>query len=53
MKKLIYGARPIGQWLALRPSHGGPDVTVLARNESLASLRTHGIEIEEPEEEAA
>jgi len=31
MKTLIYGARPIGQWLAIRLEQAGKDVTLLAR----------------------
>jgi len=31
MKTLIYGAGPIGQWLALRLNNAGKDVTLLAR----------------------
>ena len=32
MKTLIYGAGPIGQWLALRLNTAGKDVTLLARS---------------------
>ena len=45
MKTLIYGAGPIGQWLALRLQQGGQDVTLLARNETYRSLQQNGIEI--------
>ena len=45
MKTLIYGAGPIGQWLALRMHQSGLDVTLLARNETYRSLEEHGIEI--------
>ena len=45
MKTLIYGAGPIGQWLALRMHQSGRDVTLLARNETYRSLQKHGIEI--------
>jgi len=45
MKTLIYGAGPIGQWLALRMHQSGQDVTLLARNETYRSLQKHGIEI--------
>lgn len=31
MKTLIYGAGPIGQWLALRLERAGKDVTLLGR----------------------
>ena len=45
MKTLIYGAGPIGRWLALRLQEAGRDVTLLARNETYRSLRRSGIEI--------
>ncbi len=45
MKTLIYGAGPIGRWLALRLHQAGRDVTLLARNETYRSLRKSGIEI--------
>jgi 2-dehydropantoate 2-reductase len=45
MKTLIYGAGPIGQWLALRLHQTGKDVTLLARNETFRSLERNGIEI--------
>ena len=45
MKTLIYGAGPIGQWLALRLHQAGKDVTLLARDETYRSLERRGIEI--------
>ena len=45
MKTLIYGAGPIGRWLALRLSQAGQDVTLLARNQTYPSLERNGIEI--------
>ena len=45
MTTLIYGAGPIGQWLALRLHLTGQDVTLLARDETYRSLRERGIEI--------
>ena len=45
MKTLIYGAGPIGRWLALRLQQAGQDVTLLARNETYSSLLERGIEI--------
>jgi len=45
MKTLIYGAGPIGRWLALRLQQAGQDVTLLARNETLRSLDQNGIAI--------
>ncbi len=43
MKTLIYGAGPIGQWLALRLHQAEKDVTLLARDDTYRSLRKHGI----------
>lgn len=45
MKTLIYGAGPIGRWLALRLARTAADVTLLARNETYRSLAEDGIEI--------
>jgi 2-dehydropantoate 2-reductase len=45
MKTLIYGAGPIGRWLALRMHQAGLDVTLLARNESYRQLVARGIVI--------
>ncbi len=45
MKTLIYGAGPIGRWLALRLHSAGKDVTLLARGETCRTLRQNGIEI--------
>ena len=45
MKTLMYGAGPIGRWLALRMQHAGQDVTLLARNDTFRSLERSGIEI--------
>ena len=45
MKTLIYGAGPIGQWLALRLAQAGKDVTLLARNRTYDALEHGGIEI--------
>lgn len=45
MKTLIYGAGPIGRWLALRLQRAGYDVTLLARNETYDLLKKNGIEI--------
>jgi ketopantoate reductase len=44
VKTLIYGAGPIGRWLALRLQQAGQDVILLARNETLRSLDQTGIE---------
>ena len=45
MKTLIYGAGPIGRWLALRMQQAGQDVTLLARGETYLALQDRGIEI--------
>jgi len=45
MKSLIFGAGPIGRWLALRMQQAGQDVTLLARNEAYRALEERGIEI--------
>jgi len=45
MKTLIYGAGPIGRWLALRLASTAADVTLLARNETYRSLAEAGIEM--------
>jgi 2-dehydropantoate 2-reductase len=45
MKTLIYGAGPIGRWLAFRLQQAGQDVTLLARNQTYRSLERNGIEI--------
>jgi 2-dehydropantoate 2-reductase len=45
MKTLIYGAGPIGRWLALRLHQAGLDVTLLARNDAFRSLLARGIVI--------
>jgi ketopantoate reductase len=43
MKTLIYGAGPIGLWLALRLSHSSADVTLLARGRTFDELLCNGI----------
>ena len=43
MKTLIFGAGPIGRWLALRLQRAGKDVTLLARGQAFESLRQDGI----------
>jgi 2-dehydropantoate 2-reductase len=45
MKALIYGAGPIGQWLTMRLHQAHQDVTLLARSDTLSSLRREGIRI--------
>jgi 2-dehydropantoate 2-reductase len=45
MKTLIYGAGPIGQWLALRLQQAGKDVRLLARNRTYEQLDRNGVVI--------
>ena len=45
MKTLVYGAGPIGRWLALRLHQAGKNVTLLARNQTYRSLQRDGVEI--------
>jgi len=45
MKTLIYGAGPIGQWLALRLQQAGKDVRLLARNRTYEQLDRDGVVI--------
>jgi ketopantoate reductase len=43
MRTLIYGAGPIGQWLALKLAQADADVTLLARGAKLRALEQRGI----------
>ncbi len=43
MKTLIYGAGPIGRWLALRLGQAGRDVTLLARTDTSGLLKKNGV----------
>jgi 2-dehydropantoate 2-reductase len=43
MKTLIYGAGPIGQWLALKLVKAGKDVTLLARGGTYEKLEQDGV----------
>lgn len=45
MKTLIYGAGPIGRWLALRLGQSNKNVTLLARADTLRRLRKNGVVI--------
>ncbi len=45
MKTLVYGAGPIGRWLALRLQVTGHDVTLLARGQAYQALQEHGVDI--------
>ena len=42
MKTLVYGAGPIGRWLALRLHQGGKDVTLLFPEQGIGGLRFPG-----------
>ena len=44
-KTLIYGAGPIGRWLAYRFELTGQDVTLLARDQTYHTLKERGLEI--------
>ena len=43
MKTLVFGAGPIGRWLALCLRQGGKDVSLLARGETFETLRRDGV----------
>lgn len=43
MKILVYGAGPLGSFLAARLLEAGHDVSLLARGKRLADLREHGV----------
>ena len=45
MKTLVYGAGPIGRWLAYRLELTGQDVTLLARDQTYLALKERGLEI--------
>ena len=45
MNTLIFGAGPIGRWLALRLQQAGEDVTLLARGEAYHALKRDGLRI--------
>ncbi len=45
MRTLVFGAGPIGRWLALRLHQAGQDVTLLARDTTCRLLEQTGIEI--------
>jgi len=45
MRTLIYGAGPIGRWLASRLHGGGADVTILARGATKDRLQRDGVVI--------
>lgn len=43
MRTLVFGAGPIGRWLALRLHQAGTDVTLLARSETYESIQQDGV----------
>jgi len=45
MKTLIYGAGPIGRWLAVKLGLAGKDVTLLARSNTYRLLKKDGVRI--------
>lgn len=47
MKILVFGAGPLGSLMAARLHEAGHDVSILARNQRLEDIRTHGIIIRE------
>lgn len=52
MKICVVGAGAIGGLLAARLSHGGEDVSVIARGAHLDAIRESGLRLEQPEGEA-
>jgi 2-dehydropantoate 2-reductase len=46
MKILVYGAGVLGSLYGARLKQSGQDVTILARGQRLAEIRTHGIVLE-------
>jgi 2-dehydropantoate 2-reductase len=47
MKACVIGAGAIGGWMAARLAHVGVEVSVLARGETLAAIRTQGLRLHE------
>lgn len=45
MRIAIVGAGAIGIWLGVRLANAGHDVSVLARGETLAAVRQHGLRL--------
>lgn len=52
-KIAIYGAGAIGGWLGARLAGSGCEVGVVARGDTLAALRTHGLRLREGDAETA
>jgi 2-dehydropantoate 2-reductase len=47
MKTLVYGAGPLGSWIAGKLHGAGVEVSLLARGQRLAELREHGVVLED------
>lgn len=47
MRILVFGAGPLGSLMAARLHEAGQDVTLLARGQRLADLRTYGVVLED------
>ena len=52
-KIAIYGAGAIGGWMGVRLAASGCDVSVVARGDTLAAVRAHGLRLREGEAERA
>ena len=50
-KIAIYGAGAIGGWMGVRLAASGCDVSVVARGDTLAAVRAHGLRLREGEAE--
>ncbi len=46
MRTLVYGAGPLGSYVAAKLHEAGADVALLARRQRLADLRAHGVVLE-------
>jgi 2-dehydropantoate 2-reductase len=53
MKVCIYGAGAIGGWLGVKLARAGCEVSVVARGDTLATLRTNGLRLRENGETAS
>jgi len=47
MRTLVYGAGPLGSWMAARLHEAGVEVSLLARGQRLEDLRAHGVVLED------
>ncbi len=50
MKVCIYGAGAIGGWLGVKLAQSGCEISVVARGDTLAALRTRGLRLRENDE---